>query len=48
MSNNPYQSRRESKNTLPGFLMLVGIIIASIWVIQRVAVYLNDLFNPAL
>ncbi|WP_258097687.1 hypothetical protein [Marinoscillum pacificum] len=43
MSNNPYQSKREARNTLPGFFMLVAFILASIFVIREVAIYINSL-----
>lgn len=46
MGNNPYQSDREARNTLPGFIFLIGIIIASIWAIKEVAVLINDYFMP--
>ncbi|MEQ9302604.1 MAG: hypothetical protein RJQ14_01710 [Marinoscillum sp.] len=44
MSHNQYQREREAKNTLPGFIFLIVVIISVIWAIRFVAVYINDYF----
>ncbi|RED96201.1 hypothetical protein C7460_11592 [Marinoscillum furvescens DSM 4134] len=38
---NQLESRRERRHKLPGFLILVGFIIFSIWLISQVAIMVN-------
>lgn len=44
---NQLESRRERQNKLPGFLILVGFIIFSIWMISQIAIVLNHWLAPA-
>lgn len=46
MGHNHYQSDKEARNTLPGFIFLIVLIVGSVFLIRYVAVLINDLLAP--